>query len=71
MMLNTHAGVSDPALGIHVLRYDGQRCVVDHGDNGDRHVGTHDIRVRHAQEQHECHPVSHAEATCRQTVKVI
>lgn len=52
------------ALSICRLRVDGQCCVVDHGNDSNRHVGPHDVGVSHAKEQHESHEVTGAEATC-------
>lgn len=58
----TAAVVDITALGVHGFVVDGERRVVDHGHNGHGHVRPHDVRVRHAEEQHECHPVPSAEA---------
>lgn len=62
----TYTGlISDvPALRVYVFVGHGQRRVVDHGHDGHGHVGPHDVRVRHAQEQHEGDEVPPAETTC-------
>lgn len=37
------------------------RGMIDHRDYGDRHVGSHYVRIGHTEEQHECHEVSGTE----------
>lgn len=49
-------------LVVEHFRFVLDRRLVHHGNDGHRHVGSHDVRVGHSEEQHEHDIVPRAEA---------
>lgn len=49
------------ALVVRDGRVPFQRRLVDHGHNGHGHVGSHNVRVGHSEEQHERDDVARAD----------
>lgn len=66
----SRVSVNVSALSVHSLLVHWQRSVVDHGHYGYGHVGPHDVRIRHAEEQHERHPVTSSQAACDKEKKL-
>lgn len=64
-ILHAALGVNKLIVGVLALQID--RRVIDHRHNRHGHVSPHDVRVRHAQEEHEGDemPGAHAEESCK------